>query len=661
MMSYHGLQETPAKPAAKRRNSAEDKGKGGTLSPSIVPTSAATATKAKKRNDKASPMREPPLKIRKIAAQVQVVRSAGAVTPICNGDRLVLKWMAQSLRPLSILQDPGLVEILQLVNANNNANHIIQLVQSACMDIKKKMHTHLKLLLTCDPASSYSLSAQVWPAKDKRMYCSVMITFLTCTFERKSYTLAVVPLVTTTAAEPSCSVKQTTAILEKVANEFGLPEHQRAFLTLGTTPVSSLQKGAYDAAAASSSSSSSSQAPVVISCVLTAMHNVVCEGIKKEGRIGTLLAKIRAFVTYLKNMGPDGGGVAFQPRHVYVEQADKKLSELSMEDNDDSSNCAIKNTYAMLQRLLDVQKHVRSVEFQQNKLGRDSGSVWVPDAEDWSIMVAIHRILRPFYDAVTTWSNERYPSIGLSITVVRRLRDIVSSAEIDSSCFSDGGDAAESVKEFRDTLLESLGVGFQSLLSENSSFQWMIPLDPRLVGMRGLSEEEKKVVMKRLVKEVKALEVIPRSVNAKEEIEGEASDPAVTDAGNDTTAGGSAMSGLGLFLDDDEDQPAIETNNKDKTEVSEAYAQACVNRYLHMIRSNRKIRDPLSWWRANESTFPELSKLARKYLGASTCATLMAADRKCCPEVMMKRRKSHPDSEHVELLSFLHDNFHLIE
>ena len=49
----------------------------------------------------------------------------------------------------------------------------------------------------------------------------------------------------------------------------------------------------------------------------------------------------------------------------------------------------------------------------------------------------------------------------------------------------------------------------------------------------------------------------------------------------------------------------------------EEYAKRNVESYFNTVRSQRRIDDPLLWWKNNQSQFPELASLARKWLGTS--------------------------------------------
>lgn len=66
-------------------------------------------------------------------------------------------------------------------------------------------------------------------------------------------------------------------------------------------------------------------------------------------------------------------------------------------------------------------------------------------------------------------------------------------------------------------------------------------------------------------------------------------------------------------------------------------------------------RDPLIWWKANEHRFPQMSKLARRYLCIP--ATSVASERVFSTSgniVNAKHSKLTP--EHVDMLTFLAKN-----
>jgi len=223
-------------------------------------------------------------------------------------------------------------------------------------------------------------------------------------------------------------------------------------------------------------------------------------------------------------------------------------------------------------------------------------------------------ILKPFTDASTTLRGESYPTIGLTIPVFRRIRDVLSKLEIED----------KTTKPFMKTLLASFTSTFETFLVSHPS-TWTVPLDPRLVHMGGLSEGEKKEAKERLVAEVAELKASSKTKVKKESEK------------NSKPAEQSTMGGI--FWGDD---AAPEEDSKNSTNVS-AYAKDSVDRYLAAVKSESRTVDPLTWWTKHSNSFPELAVLARRWLGAS--AIMPEAD----------GRSSYSDPN-IEMIAYLHDN-----
>jgi hypothetical protein len=168
---------------------------------------------------------------------------------------------------------------------------------------------------------------------------------------------------------------------------------------------------------------------------------------------------------------------------------------------------------------------------------------------------------------------------------------------------------------------------------------WTIPIDPRLIHMKGLSSEEKEKVTATLIDNVKQLK-LSLSSSTDEEV-----------MGNKVSGKGSKQETstmAGLFFGDDAEME--ESTDSGTEATAAAYARTSVDRYLDAVKSNRRIDDPLSWWNQNREQFPELAMLARKWLGAS--AIYVEAGAK-------NGRESYP-GDNLDVVSFLHDNIGLL-
>eukprot|EP00536_Pseudo-nitzschia_multiseries_P005176 jgi/Psemu1/189905/e_gw1.94.16.1 len=80
------------------------------------------------------------------------------------------------------------------------------------------------------------------------------------------------------------------------------------------------------------------------------------------------------------------------------------------------------------------------------------------------------------------------------------------------------------------------------------------------------------------------------------------------------------MGGIFWGDDDDGENPAgTDTpGGGDRNRQSAAnYARASVDAYFRAVQSERRIPDPLRWWNQHKDRFPELAKLARRWLCAA--------------------------------------------
>jgi hypothetical protein len=510
---------------------------------------------------------EPPLKKRKIAL---------------SGDTLVLKWLVSSFRPLSCAQDPGLADLMDFVAATDRIITYKLPTRDTLVELAKTTHTKVEALLQTQlraECNFYSLAVQVFTNSRSEEYASISCTCISPSFERKSCTLAVVPM--------SNNNTLNTAI-ESTMEKYNLSK-DRLTCIIKSPATLSISKDV----------SSSCQ-----TCVTTSMNSVVKEMLLQKGKVGKWLSQIQSRV---EKWNTECG-----------------LPQDKIVVPDDVGNNNSSSIYRMLQHLLE----------SQSKVNQESPECFTP--EDWAGAQGLVDMLRPLSDATATFSGEQYPTVGLCIPVLRRIRDVLEEMEWKPEIVKCPS-MLKTMKECLQALLKSYKSMFSAILAEDPQYMWTIPLDPRLVSMKGLSVEEKKKVVKSLVEEVKKMEIVGKEVDK----------PSDATKAEDTTLGG-------IFWGDD-------TDNKDSpeksTDISTAYAQASVDRYLHTVRSHRRMEDPLIWWKDNHVHFPELAQLARKWLGTS--ATHMAAGKVCDLDDPTEKRKRQY-GEHLDVVAFLHDNVDLL-
>ena len=94
--------------------------------------------------------------------------------------------------------------------------------------------------------------------------------------------------------------------------------------------------------------------------------------------------------------------------------------------------------------------------------------------------------------------------------------------------------------------------------------------------------------------------------------------------------------------------------NEESEENEEEIDEIELDKYLSLCGQST-IREPLQWWKTNRDTFPVLAWLGRKWLAAvSTSASSERLFSRTGATVTARR--SRLKDEHVEMLTYVHDN-----
>jgi hypothetical protein len=264
------------------------------------------------------------------------------------------------------------------------------------------------------------------------------------------------------------------------------------------------------------------------------------------------------------------------------------------------------------QQVVDDQLHFTHQVFQSFQSANETG------VHDMSFArPQVLAALAPFKDAIDTLMSDSYPTLGLTVSVLRRVQNVLSNLnrdEIAEGGLIEEGNVEEGrgsvrqktkviLDDFLNTIQLSFAKTFKPYVEINASAQWTVPLDPRLVLMKGLSENEQKKVKESLSEAVKAL-VFEGSSNSENGSTNKVDETAEAPS-KSTTMGG-------LFLGDSKDTRST------PMEAAEEYSNENVESYFRAVSSHRRINDSLKWWKNNQTSFPELAELARKWMATST-------------------------------------------
>ena len=490
---------------------------------------------------------------------------------------LLLKWLVGSFLPVSIVEDESWKKIGGIHSATED--ELLQWVACEVDRVKLRLRS---ILVTCD---QYSVSVEIdSPVMDER-YCTVKVTFCTST-ERKCLTLAVQEL-----------SKEETAnqVIERVLKEYDLSTDKIISVTtkgedeviLRTVPKEMHR-----------------------TCVLYEMDTLLVTALS-SGKVGDLIDEL---ATHVKSYyGYTKSGNLF----------------LKLPLDFDPRVKSTKNVYMLLQKYKTAQTPIE-VEATASK------STWTASAEQEYMIQVLKTTLKPFYDAFDTLEKTPFPTVGLSIPILRRIRDVLNEIKVDKSA-CDNEIILSTITDFLNSLKKSFASKFASILGEDPMLVWTVPLDPRLIDMRGLSEQEQASVKQKLIKKVQDCRLSKSSEEEKIE-ETQEEDSGSKDNSNKTES--STMGGI--FWERGDEEQSLK-------DMAAAYATSTVDRYFSIVKTHRRIDDPLQWWNSNEHQFPELRQLAGMWFGASPIFEASTED-----------KRNRYFGENLDMIAFLHENLDLI-
>ena len=107
---------------------------------------------------------------------------------------LVLKWICESYRPMSIVEDPGLISLIEFVNLQQNKYTLPS--RTTMTRLLKYTYEetviNVKAILARE-CKHFSLTSDVWTSRTSEAYISLMLHYLTDTFDMKVMTLRCAP------------------------------------------------------------------------------------------------------------------------------------------------------------------------------------------------------------------------------------------------------------------------------------------------------------------------------------------------------------------------------------------------------------------------------------------------------------------------------------
>jgi hypothetical protein len=291
-------------------------------------------------------------------------------------------------------------------------------------------------------------------------------------------------------------------------------------------------------------------------------------------------------------------------------------------------DCATRwnSTYLMIKRLIELRVPIYAALFDDRcTKNSERTDLDIPD-NAWQVMEAISPILKPFADATEILGKEDLPTAsGIYIL----LHDLVTK----HLALNENQNQTKIVKDLKEKILEGMikrfkimddGLPSDAMLT--SSPIMAASLDPRFKTLKILNEEQREVVKQALIEKVSELKnKIPKLVKVEKDEEPPNKKSTFT---------------FDCLLGDMNDEAVDVTPEQ---EVS------------NFINEPLRGKTPLVWWKENEEKFPNLSKLAKKYLAIP--ATSVPSERIFSTAgLTLTKLRSTLDPETVNEIIFINKN-----
>ncbi|KAI7790592.1 putative zinc finger BED domain-containing protein 1-like [Triplophysa rosa] len=237
----------------------------------------------------------------------------------------------------------------------------------------------------------------------------------------------------------------------------------------------------------------------------------------------------------------------------------------------------------MIQRVLEQEKAITQVVAADR-----STRHLVPTWQDIDVLDSVSKALGPLLDFTDALSSENYFTVSC----------LKPTLHLFSSELLQGKDEDTDLnKTIKNSILDYMNTKYGDLEVQELINMATI-LDPRS-RTQYRSQEEILVIKARLVREVESLSVMPSDAGSATPVTSAESTKEAQSASK------RQKKSLGSFFK----KPAAEMTSLSETEKIEAE----LNNYLHGPLADGE-SNPLTWWKVHEVNFPNISRLAKKYL-----------------------------------------------
>lgn len=508
----------------------------------------------------------------------------------------LLKLFTKDYQPFKIVEDEGFKEFVQLLNPKYTLPDRHSISKTHIPALYEKCMFETKELVT-NEAESVCMTTDCWSSRNNESFMAITIHFIDSKFELRSVLLGCFEF-----NENHTGINLSQKI-EATLNEWNLKEK----IVFAVSDNANNIKNALSILQFKS-----------MGCFAHTLNIVVQSALKLEN---DLINQVKIIVTHFRK-----STVANNKLNTYQVNIGNSQPKKLIQDVDTRWN----SKYYMLERFVELEDSIRGTLGLLDKAPANLKS------EEWIILKALCKILKPFEEATKAVSGEKYMSASLVIVLARGLMDVCNKM----SKMNYNPRVLDIINKLLCSMFEK---DTWKNLERSKTLCRSTFMDPRFKNIPFLSNKSVLEVTKTDI--IDSITGIIRSENNKKI---ETQDQIQVHNFMETE---DSQSDEVISIWDE-----IDRNVAEKVPTIESSSRAIieVQRYLEDSMLKRK-EDPLQWWRDHGYNYPYLHLLAKRTLcclGTSVpCervfskAGLILSDRRC-------RLKN----EKVKMLMFLNYN-----
>ncbi|RLN96681.1 hypothetical protein BBJ28_00026154 [Nothophytophthora sp. Chile5] len=567
-----------------------------------------------------------------------------------QADDLLAKWVASSLRPASIVEDPGFLNYVKFVNSVSkevripSRQTVTTRIRSNAAELRASLSLRLAAKSECD---YFSASSDIWTSMTAESYMSLTLHYVDENFNMNGWTLEVVSLPGKHDAlsigsalvsiferwglnRDKCTrfLRDGASNMKKACDDIGLRNLSCAAHSLHLVVAAALMRKSGESTDVSWMDAASQNEGDIGDEDSDDDDNEIDEAISGE-EINAICAEVAAFVQPTTASRAELELVRvtvarFRKLAMYFRRSSKGANRLKILQKDSTRPLKVLadsptrwgSTLAMLQRLIELRPALDEFfifltgregadEFRdmKNKLDR-------PTSEEWLVIQCLVELLGPFSAASEELSGDRYPTLVALFPGIRSLRDELKENGIFRSLFA--AVQGESFSPRVEATMESVRWSFVHLLEKrfevlDEELLWISLLDPRFTNTPLLTADETSKASKFFVDAMFSASKVSANFNAEihtpsPEKKKDGPTPKKVKVSYRRRLYGSRMSIRAEDSLDDDDKLLEEC----KWEF---------NKYMRESALVKATTEPLTWWRDNQRSFQHIAPLARKWLG----------------------------------------------